>query len=340
MIERKPSVQDIDWFNDLLAFQRINLDPLYQRYSVWSKSYKQYFIDTIINNYPSPAIFLQKETISPIDHIYNVVDGKQRLTTIFEFQKNEFSLPKDHDLFPGRYFDELPPNIQTSFRNYQIPIETLSTQNTGYLREVFDRLNRNVRKLNKQELRYARHDGPFIKMIETLAKDPFWFDIDISTPSRLRSMRDVEFVSEIFILSAHGIQDSSYKILDNYYAIYDDEETFEKVKKHRGTYEGCITIMKRLKASFLSQTRFNNLNDFYSLWATMLDYADRPDAINYEETRTQLQEFSERVTSPEDIPLGDKLALRYSDAVRQGTNKLGNRRIRSEILKNFIKKTK
>jgi hypothetical protein len=336
MIDRFPKVEDIDWFNDLLEFKKLDLDPPYQRYAVWSRGYKQYFIDTILNNFPCPAIFLHKES-TDVGSMYHVVDGKQRLLAIFDFQSNEFSLAKDHDRFPGKYFDELPSDVQTGFGSYHIPVEVLTTKSLTDLREAFDRLNRNVRQLNKQELRHARHNGPFIKLVETLAKERFWKDIGLSTRARIRNMRDVEFVSEIFLLTVYGVLDGSYRILDGYYAKYDDEEKFQDIEEYRGTYEECQETMKRLGVSFLRSTRFNNLHDFYSLWAALLEYIKAADDIDYEATRAELAAFTERVTDPDNIAPDDEVALKYSDAVRQGANKRANRQIRADILKDLIK---
>jgi len=338
MTNRNPITTDIDWFNDLLEFRRLDLEPPYQRYSVWSLGYKQYFIDTILGDFPCPSIFLHKENIGT-EHIYHVVDGKQRLLAIFGFQNNEFHLAQDHDEFPGKYWDDLPPEAQTRFGNYKISVEILTTSNRSYLKDVFDRLNRNVRRLNKQELRHARHEGPFITLVETLAKESFWTDIGISTPARIRNMRDVEFISEIFLLTVHGILDGSPRVLDDYYAEYDDAENFQDIEKCQGIYEECQEIMKRLGVSFLRSTRFNNLHDFYSLWAALLEYAkdENADDINYEATRTELTTFTARVTDPDNIAPDDEVALKYSDAVRQGANKRTNRQIRANVLKGLIK---
>ncbi|MBL7091656.1 DUF262 domain-containing protein [Acidovorax sp.] len=337
MTARNPTTTDIDWFNDLLAFKRLDLDPVYQRYSVWSKGYKQYFIDTILGNFPCPSIFLHKENISSTEHIYHVVDGKQRLLAIFGFQNNEFPLARDHDEFPGKYWADLPPEVQTRFGNYQISVEILTTNNRSYLKDVFDRLNRNVRRLNEQELRHARHEGPFIKLVETLAKERFWKDIGLSTPARIRNMRDTEYVSEIFLLTVHGVLDGGSRILDDYYAEYDDEESFQDIEECQGIYEECQEIMKRLDTSFLRSTRFNNLHDFYSLWAALLEYVKVADEIDYETTRVELAAFTERVTDPDNIASDDEVALKYSDAVRQGANKRANRQLRADILKDLIK---
>lgn len=56
--ERRQTTQSIAWFWDLYKRDLLELDPPYQRRSVWSQSYKDYFIDTILLDYPAPAVFL------------------------------------------------------------------------------------------------------------------------------------------------------------------------------------------------------------------------------------------------------------------------------------------
>lgn len=339
MAGRSPTVQDIDWFNDLETFGRLDLDPPYQRYSVWASSYKQYFIDTILEGFPSPAIFLHKQTLEDLRHIYNVVDGKQRLTTIFEFQRGSFSLPSNHSQHPGKYFDELPIEAQIAFRNYKIHVEVLDNREEPYLRQVFERLNRNVRKLNQQELRHGRHEGSFIQLMENLADSnkSFWNEVGFRTDSRIRNMKDVEYISEIFLLSLHGVLEGGARTLDDYYALYDDEDTFDEiVKPQRYRYENCLKIMISLGAGFIRSTRFSNMGDFYSLWAALLEFVDSPDIIDYEQTRKELEAFSSRIISPNEIPSGDLVAKMYSDVVRQGVNKKANRLERADIIKRFI----
>src|SRR6516162_7658995 len=90
MTNRRQNFQTISWFWDLYQRERLNLDPSYQRRSIWNQAFKDYFIETVLLGFPAPAIFLYEE-ISPEGRaIYNVVDGKQRLSTIFEFINGEF----------------------------------------------------------------------------------------------------------------------------------------------------------------------------------------------------------------------------------------------------------
>ena len=88
MMKRHPTTQQITWFIDLDNTGKLNLDPPYQRKSVWTTKDRQYFLDTIFNNYPCPAIFIHVETDEDGKTTYHVVDGKQRLQTIVMFAKN------------------------------------------------------------------------------------------------------------------------------------------------------------------------------------------------------------------------------------------------------------
>jgi hypothetical protein len=85
---RKTNFQNLAFFYDLYSRGLLDLDPPYQRRSIWSQRFKDFFIDSVLNN--CPAIFLYEE-ISPAGTAkYHVVDGKQRLLTCFEFVENRF----------------------------------------------------------------------------------------------------------------------------------------------------------------------------------------------------------------------------------------------------------
>jgi hypothetical protein len=56
-IDRRVTQQDLSWFLDLYAQGKLNLNPPYQRKSVWMPKDKRFFLDTVLNNYPCPAIY-------------------------------------------------------------------------------------------------------------------------------------------------------------------------------------------------------------------------------------------------------------------------------------------
>jgi len=67
--------KDVTWFLDLYRNEQLDLDPSYQRRSVWSLKDRKFFLDTIFKNYPCPAVFLHKEINEDAGKlIYHVVD--------------------------------------------------------------------------------------------------------------------------------------------------------------------------------------------------------------------------------------------------------------------------
>jgi uncharacterized protein with ParB-like and HNH nuclease domain len=74
----------IDEFGMLFSHRRINLDPGFQRQSVWTMTDRRRLIESIVSGYPLPSVFLyQREERGRL--VYDVIDGKQRLETLFMF---------------------------------------------------------------------------------------------------------------------------------------------------------------------------------------------------------------------------------------------------------------
>lgn len=167
----------------------------------------------MIRNYPTQSIFLDVNVDPDADPrqrtTYRVLDGKQRLTSLIDFTKGEFPTPESlNDLgLDEKYYDELPRPIRTRILSYIFTVESVTNVSSAELNQAFDRLNRNVARLNKQELRHAQYGGAFITKMEGLAGDPFWEESGLVTPARRRRMLDVEYVSEFYVVAALGIQD-------------------------------------------------------------------------------------------------------------------------------------
>lgn len=291
MLERTSTVQTIAWITDLQHGKQLDFDPPYQRLSVWNENYRKYFIDTVIRNYPSPAVFLYVEISNLGRTMYHIVDGKQRLLAIIDFVQDVFptSTTYSDPEIAGLYFSELPERRRNDFFRYLLPVEILDSSNSTELIEAFDRLNRNTAQLNAQELRNARYDGAFIALMRTLADHPFWEQVGLSTRTRVRRMLDIEYVSEIFLLTMEGVQEGK-KALDRAYAEYDEE--IPNVEVHRRSYETCQSIIEDMWPS-LANTRFKNVADFYSLWAACLQTIKDGNSVDTEASGAKLNAFAE-----------------------------------------------
>jgi hypothetical protein len=154
---RNPNQQDLSWFIDMDAQERLDLEPPYQRRSVWSSRDKQEFMDTVLNNYPCPAIYLQRESTSEGPK-YNVVDGKQRLSTILNFHKGKFRLSKNFPIVSlrGRKFANLEEKYKTNFFNYIFMVEQIRAESDREVNwgEVFRRVNKNQKKLAPRRFKW------------------------------------------------------------------------------------------------------------------------------------------------------------------------------------------
>lgn len=337
MEDRHSTIQSIGWVRDIFCAGQLDLDPPYQRRSVWNRDFKQFFIDTILRNYPVPPIFVNMEVLEDGTNLYHVVDGKQRLLSILEFLKDEFPISRRSYSPPnlaGKYFSQLEESTQKRFYSYFLRLEYFTGITDETVTEIFDRFNRNVQRLNAQELRHAKYSGAFISLMEQLADEPMWEDLRMFGKADIRRMRDVEYVSLMFSLIMHGIEDGD--LLDNHYAAYDEE--IPDVDEHLERYRAVQSMILRLE-DIVRQTRLKNRADFYSLWSTLLEFTDDPEVIEYGETGERLREFAAKVSEVpelEDPATAGRDAAAYSGAVRAGTTKQPNRELRKEILLRYI----
>ena len=208
--------------------------------------------------------------------IYHVVDGKQRLETIVLFTQNNIALDKEYGdtRLNGKKWKSIEnePDLMAHFYKYILPIEFIDTDNNTVINEVFDRLNRTSRKLERQELRHAKYDGWFIKITEAEAQEDEWERLGVVTKSRMRRMKDVQSISELLIvLLKNRIMGYDQDTLDDIYAEYDspqetvlnfDEEEF------KGKLRFTKDYILRIEAHNGAVTEYaRGLGNFYSLWA-------------------------------------------------------------------------
>ena len=74
----------------------IDLQPSYQRGYIWSADFKDKLIYSIIKSYPIGNISLRVRTDkNQKGAMQEVVDGQQRLTTIYKFIEEEYSVQSD-----------------------------------------------------------------------------------------------------------------------------------------------------------------------------------------------------------------------------------------------------
>jgi len=273
-MKRQPTTQQITWFLDLERNNQIDLNPPYQRKSVWSPKDKRFFLDTIFRNYPTPAIFIHRTIDNNGFAVYHIVDGKQRLETILGFAKNKLAIDSafgDINL-NGKKFNELEIDQKRKFWDYTLVVDFIESIDGTNIEEVFDRVNRNSINLQPQELRHARFNGWFINETENESEKDFWWDVKVSTKAKDRRMKNVQFIAELLLIVLDKkIVGFSQDYLDEMFAKFDsveeaidgfDEEEYKLEKNRIKTYISKMEAHNSCVSNFA--TTANNL---YVLWA-------------------------------------------------------------------------
>ena len=287
LFERKSTSLTISEFYDNYTSNKYRFDVTYQRKSgVWSEDKKSFLIDSILKNYPGPAIFLRPCVDNDTGKtLYDVVDGKQRLEAIVDFIENRIALTTyfaeddfidDANLetaaeIAGLTFAEIKkqnksfPDYIKQFWTYALNIEYLYEQKEELVATVFDRLNRNGEPLTRQELRNAKYsDSLLLKTIKELTEADFWKD----KLSRLKSVRmeDIEFISELFFLVAEGrVLDSSQETLDLLYEKYRNDTV--GISRAQEEFISIVSTINKLNINFDTNKRLCWTTHLYSLFS-------------------------------------------------------------------------
>ncbi len=168
-------------------FQKINdgkliLDPEYQRNVIWDTEKKTSFIESLYMGIIIPPIYVVE---IPNDDIlsgsrYEVVDGKQRLSTIKSFISNELILKKKNleyyaDLFGDKIFSEIKEeNIKetTEMLSSVLDVYVITANSPEFTKyDIFSRLNKGSEKLRVNEIRKAIYHSNLTKLIDDFVKN-------------------------------------------------------------------------------------------------------------------------------------------------------------------------
>ena len=144
--------------NNILELYRqrelINLNPPYQRLSVWDKEKQQRFIDSVINGMDTPKLYFHDIAGRAGErnrYLYSIIDGKQRLLAMWEFLSNNLPLPSDFVFFDDEscragaltYDDLLDhyPLLRARFDGYSVPVILFRSDDEELIEQLFWRLN-------------------------------------------------------------------------------------------------------------------------------------------------------------------------------------------------------
>lgn len=168
----------------------IDFDPPYQRKGrLWSPSDKAYLIDSIINGFDVPKLYMADfqmggSELNQSGKEYAIIDGKQRFEAVFDFFDHTLTLNADFEWrrdptlkLGGLSLRDLRnsyPDVADAFETETFDVMSVITDDADDINELFVRLNRS-KPLSGAEIRNAMI-GAVPEMIRGVAKHEVFTD--------------------------------------------------------------------------------------------------------------------------------------------------------------------
>lgn len=325
----------VAWFRKRNDANELVLRAPFQRQGVWTDKQKSFLIDTILQGFPIPELYVQEIVEDDGSETFVVVDGQQRLRACFEFLDGQFTIdPVDSPEFAGLSFEDLTKEQRQKLYSYNFVVRKLPQMTDKEIRGIFSRINKNTVQLNSQELRHATYWGPFIKSAELLATLPSWSSLGVFTPNDVRRMMNVEFTSELMIAYLYGHQNKKVNLEKSYKAF---EKNFERRSEVERVFRKVLSEINRIWEN-LERSRWRKKSDFYTLFLVLSKHHEELPLSEHDSVRfaNKLKEFGadvDKFTSDRDRPDEYSKDVRdYLNVVEKSASDFGNRKLRFEII--------
>lgn len=334
----------------------LNLEPEFQRSSVWSKSERSKLMDTILRGYPLPAVVFYKHRDSETyRQVYDAIDGKQRIESILLFLGEMKGKDKDFEAAFTHVEDDEEVVVKSTWKHlselnqkcilrYEMPVVWLCGA-PSEVREIFVRINSTGKALSKQEIRKAKYfKSGFLKEMTKVAASvrSKLLAMGVLSEAQITRMKDIEFVSELVLsVMQNAVQDKK-RILDR--AMTPNGVDLRSLGKAVRRFKAALKRVGKILPD-ICETRYNKAADFYTLLVLMARLEDEGMALDSKKScavaGALLHEFGRRAdVAYENIRNGlgtdDRLALAYVQTVREGGDAASHRRDREKILRELL----
>lgn len=335
--QRMYSVRDI---NRLLESREMSIQPKYQRRRTpWPLNAQTALIDTILNNFPIPPVYLRDYVNQDGRRQKEIIDGQQRISIIASFYNDKFVLSNnifDSEL-KGRKYSELPEEDQRIIEDFEVSFISIRGASDSDVISIFSRLNSFSLPLNSQEKRNSKFAGEIKTVIYELATEynTFWVESKVLSTAQIARMHDALLVSELIYTIIYGYQAARSSALDKMYAEFDEE--FQRKKQIYDSFNKTITILGDLFEIQSIQRVFKPRFMFYTLflvvYARLFGFEGREDErtekIDINSTKKKLKDFATKYLQPD-------YELLLKSKMKQATGNPGQRRFRHETIYRLV----
>lgn len=305
--------------------------PEFQRRLVWSNKHKLAFLETVLEGYPFPEIYIAAGEVDSDTGEGNemLVDGQQRISTLYQYFKGSADLKLNKKFIPYR---ELTEDEKLSFLEYEVVVRDLGKLPIAEILEIFRRINSTNYALNAMEIHNARFDGELKRFGEELAEHQFFENARFFSPQEIKRMSDIRFCLVLVstLLSGYSNRDD---ILEKYLENYNEE--FEQKDSLRKEFNEVADIISR--CDFDSKSRVWKKADLFTLFVEVhRAIFKRKIKLQPQDIANKLKCFYTDVDGVNDP--NDTLSLHgiYYKATLAATNDRGSRLKRGEIIQSIL----
>lgn len=175
---------------ETLPGTKIKVNIEYQRGVIYPAEKQASIIESILRDFAIPSIVLWRNTD---DDTYDVIDGKQRLTSIFLFLSGNLQIKYVGNT--KRFYSQISEADKNRIKNYQVPFIIMSGSKSEehFKHELFEVLNTTAVGLNNWELLQGSYYGNFLNTFKEEVQNPLNVEIqnefkfrDNSPPAKAR----------------------------------------------------------------------------------------------------------------------------------------------------------
>jgi 5-methylcytosine-specific restriction endonuclease McrA len=290
---------------------RIIIDPEWQRNYVWDKVRAAKLIESFLLDIPVPVVYLAKTENGK----YEVIDGLQRLTSVFNFFDNHYKLSKLDILtdLNDKHFKDLPEIFQHKLEDCVLRSFELSSNSSPDIHFiVFERLNTGGVKLNDMEIRNCLYRGNLNTLIKELATNEN-FRKSLNQNNADKRMQDRALVLRFLAFyerTHHKCQSGLKKFLNEFLDTYKNAGS-EKIEEYRKVFEksmrACLSVFG--KHGFRLKSEITKQNSKSSG-----EWASRPNAAIFQIISTSFANYDlGHVTRAADAIYEEYLDLIHTD---------------------------
>ena len=327
-------------YSSNLRRPKIILQPQYQRGPTWSLSQRQRFIDSILRDFDIPKFYMR--VLNESGDEWEVVDGQQRLTSIWNFLDNSFALMVESDAVKGhetsgKHYNDLHADVQEVLLGYELNVVELEADNQE-VEEMFLRLQ-DGDPLNSPEKRNAIFGNMRDFVNETASRHKLFTSV---VPIINNRFAHYDIVSKLLRVEIRGGPTSLRHI--ELKEMYEKGRTFNKNSSDARAFKKILNFLEKSFAGHGSHLTLLNLISLYTVASELIanySFTARRASdfrnwfIDFEERRTRRRQSSSGTEDDRDIDFEA-----YELALVQQTASISSQRTRrNTLMQDFLAST-